>query len=127
MAYKIGKVGEPEHYKLGYAAVVSRGFICQGSLHDGHLGPAESCEACLNSVGLEAERHMEWIWGIKHMLSYLTIVQRVEQHATKVMQLLEQEGPLIVPHLLDTDENQGELLRQALHDLAATRGKEAAI
>jgi len=34
--------------------------------------------------------------------------------ARDVMAYLEQHGPSIVPHLLDTDENPGERLREAL-------------
>ncbi len=34
--------------------------------------------------------------------------------AKKVMELLEEHGPSIVPHLLDTDENPGQRLRDAI-------------
>ena len=35
-------------------------------------------------------------------------------YAKKVMDTLQEYGPSIVPHLLDTDENDGERLRNAL-------------
>lgn len=34
--------------------------------------------------------------------------------ANEVMQLLEKHGPGIVPHLMDTDDNAGQFLRDAL-------------
>ena len=36
------------------------------------------------------------------------------EYSKKVMALLEKNGGSIVPHLLDTDENDGEFLRQAI-------------
>lgn len=38
----------------------------------------------------------------------------VAEAAKIVMDLLEEHGPSIVPHLLDTDENAGQRLRTAL-------------
>lgn len=37
------------------------------------------------------------------------------KNAQRVMSLLEKHGADIVPHLLDTDENAGQLLREALN------------
>ena len=36
------------------------------------------------------------------------------EHAGKVMELLKEHGPSIVPHLMDTDDNAGQYLRDAL-------------
>ena len=36
------------------------------------------------------------------------------KYAKAVMQTLEEHGPSIVPHLMDTDDNDGERLRQAI-------------
>lgn len=44
-------------------------------------------------------------------------VEPVLIHATRVMALLKEHGPSIVPHLLDSDDNEGEYLRQALIQL----------
>lgn len=38
----------------------------------------------------------------------------VVEHAARVMALLAEHGPSIVPHLLDTDDNAGQRLRTAL-------------
>ena len=37
------------------------------------------------------------------------------RHAEAVMKQLEEHGGAIVPHLLDTDDNPGEFLRQAIY------------
>jgi len=41
-------------------------------------------------------------------------LETVAKHARPVMNDLTEYGPSIVPHLLDTDQNDGEFLRQAL-------------
>lgn len=41
----------------------------------------------------------------------------VAEYAREVMSYLEKYGSSIVPHLLDTDENPGERLRDALRKL----------
>jgi hypothetical protein len=46
-------------------------------------------------------------------------LREVARWAGVVMADLEQHGPSIVPHLMDTDDNDGEYLRRALRDLGA--------
>lgn len=44
----------------------------------------------------------------------------IAREAQRVMDTLAEYGPSIVPHLMDTDNNAGERLRQALAELAAS-------
>lgn len=44
--------------------------------------------------------------------------------ASRVMAILEEHGPSIVPHLLDSDDNAGQRLRDAI---AKATGKELAV
>lgn len=48
----------------------------------------------------------------------LPALLRVAEAAKDVMFILKAHGPSVVPHLLDTDDNAGERLRQALSELA---------
>ena len=41
-------------------------------------------------------------------------LEDVLKHAKTVMRYLEESGPSVVPHLIDTDDNPGEFLRQAI-------------
>ncbi len=52
--------------------------------------------------------HDEWEAYHKEINSELL------EYSKKVMALLDKLGGSIVPHLLDTDENDGEFLRQAI-------------
>lgn len=47
-------------------------------------------------------------------------VDAVVRHGRKVMQLLEEYGGSIVPHLMDNDENAGEYFRESLRQLEDT-------
>jgi hypothetical protein len=40
--------------------------------------------------------------------------ERLKLQARQVMKYLEEHGPAIVPHLLDTDDNPGQRLRELL-------------
>jgi hypothetical protein len=47
-------------------------------------------------------------------------MDQLEQLATaakRVMDLLEQHGPSIVPHLMDDDDNAGQRLRELIADV----------
>jgi hypothetical protein len=52
--------------------------------------------------------------ALPSLLDEIGRLHRVEQHARAVMGLLEKHGPSIVPHLLDTDDNPGQRLREAM-------------
>lgn len=43
-------------------------------------------------------------------------LEEVAKHARNVMSLLEEHGPGIVLHLMDTDDNSGQYLREALNN-----------
>jgi len=70
--------------------------------------PAEDCPWCeverlrAEVARLKAENSMLWING-----------SRLSMAAYVVMDLLKQHGKSIVPHLIDTDENPGQRLREA--------------
>lgn len=49
----------------------------------------------------------------------LEMVKRLVKHGNGVMQTLEKWGPSIVPHLMDTDDNEGQELREAIMDAEA--------
>lgn len=40
----------------------------------------------------------------------------VERHAREVMRLLDEYGERVVGHLIDTDDNPGQRLREALNE-----------
>lgn len=48
------------------------------------------------------------------VIGLLDRIAALEKAAGEVMRLLEQYGPSIVPHLIDTDENAGQRLRDLL-------------
>jgi chromosome segregation ATPase len=50
--------------------------------------------------------------------------QDVKWYGGMVMEMLEEHGPSIVPHLIDTDDNAGEHFRDALRRLARAVGEE---
>lgn len=52
---------------------------------------------------------------------YKALAGKLAEAADEVMKKLEQHGPSIVPHLLDTDENAGERLREVITE-AKTAG-----
>lgn len=49
----------------------------------------------------------------------------VARLADRIMKLLQAEGPSIVPHLMDSDENSGQHLRDALAALDPTRNGDS--
>lgn len=49
------------------------------------------------------------------------LLRHIAKHATRVMALLGEKGMSIVPQLIDTDENPGEFLRDALRRLEAKK------
>jgi hypothetical protein len=51
------------------------------------------------------------------------VADKLAREANEVMQKLEQHGPSIVPHLMGTDENAGQRLRDALAEYAKMEGK----
>jgi hypothetical protein len=48
--------------------------------------------------------------------------ERLVEAAREVMDALEQHGPSIVPHLIDTDDNAGERLRTAITEATNRMG-----
>jgi hypothetical protein len=46
------------------------------------------------------------------------LIEQLVREGSAVMRLLEEHGPSIVPHLLDTDDNAGQRFRDALLDAA---------
>jgi len=51
-------------------------------------------------------------------------VRAAMRHARDVMNLLEEYGPSIVPHLLEDDESPGQFLREALAAYEAGLGED---
>ena len=78
------------------------GMICDTSLDDGDVRPMELAnaafivECCNGYAALQAEN------------------AELRKAAKEVMDSLAEYGPSIVPHLMDTDDNAGERLRQAI-------------
>jgi len=79
------------------------------------------CELCGTPVKVvgKTTKHYE---PLGSMASVPSVAIDIALKAKKVMDLLEKHGSGIVPHLLDTDENAGQELRDAIHDLL-TDGK----
>ncbi len=50
-------------------------------------------------------------------MTKLQLLEEIAINANEVMECLEEYGASIVPHLMDTDENSGERLRQLLKEL----------
>ena len=46
-------------------------------------------------------------------------IRQLAHRAETVMQMLDTHGPIIVPHLLDTDDNAGQFLRTEIEDARA--------
>ena len=77
----------------------------------GHVGnPATAFDYCKECFGLAA------LGGSSVALA---------RAAHGVMAALEEYGPSIVPHLLDTDENDGQRLRDALAEWAQAGAQHA--
>ena len=51
--------------------------------------------------------------------------KRLARAAMQVMTMLEDDGPSVVPHLVDTDDNPGQWLRMLCEDALAFEPKMA--
>lgn len=56
-------------------------------------------------------------------LELLDLIDEMAGASSRVMNLLEKHGAGIVPHLLDTDENAGQFLREALAKYNELKGE----
>lgn len=54
----------------------------------------------------------------------LDLVRKLRDKGRAVMECLEEHGDTIVPHLIDTDDNDGEYFRAALREADAALGDE---
>jgi hypothetical protein len=57
------------------------------------------------------------VTDVEHILTRLSQARKVEEAARRVSDLLTAHGASIVPHLMDTDDNPGQELRNALDEV----------
>jgi hypothetical protein len=67
-------------------------------------GTKPTIAACQNSLSISLEE-------AKSNAKLIAAAPKILYYAKKVMETLEKHGGVIVPHLLDTDDNDGEKLR----------------
>jgi hypothetical protein len=68
-------------------------------------------------MGLNCARCQELALRLEEAKRYIAKLEAVEIAARAVMAHLSKYGSSIVPHLIDTDDNDGEYLRRALRAL----------
>ncbi len=80
--------------------------------------------ALLQQAGVTDASQRQAIAVLDDWLAMERLLRKLTARADVVMCVLYSEGPKIVPHLIDTDENAGQFLRETIAEARALLGKE---